>query len=155
MIIYNGRIVIPPSLRLNFLSGLHAAHQGTSSMDSRAETSIFWLGITTDIHATRANCNYCNQMKPFQTALPPTPLIIAAYSFQCKCADHFQYQGMNYLVIVDQYFNWPIDKRAQDGSKGLMEMLQRTFATYGIPDGLSSDGGPKFLSHTTRSIILI
>ena len=34
-------------------------------------------------------------------------------------ANYFQYQGMNYLVIVDRYSNWPTVDRAQDGSKGL------------------------------------
>ena len=153
VIIYKGRIVIPPSLRQNCLSALHAAHQGTSSMVSRTETSIFWPGITTDIHATRVNCNHCNQMAPSQAALPPTPPIIAAYPFQCICADYFQYQGMNYLVVVDRYSYWPIVDRAQDGSKGLIGVLRRTFATYGIPDELSSDGGPEFVAHTTRSFL--
>ena len=52
---YKSRIVIPPSLRQNCLSSLHAAHQSISSMISIAETSIFWPGITTDNHTTRAN----------------------------------------------------------------------------------------------------
>ena len=153
VIVYKGRIIIPPSLRKGCLSALHAAHQGISSMISRAEASIFWPGITTDIHATRTNCSHCNQMAPSQAALPPTPPIIAAYPFQCICADYFQHQGMNYLVIVDQYSNWPIVERAHDGSKGLIEVLRRTFATYGIPDELSSDGGPEFIAHATRSFL--
>ena len=57
VIIYKGRIVIPPSLRQNCLLTLYTAHQGISSMVSRAKTSIFWPGITTNIHTTRANCN--------------------------------------------------------------------------------------------------
>ena len=153
VVIYKGRIVIPPSLRPNCLSALHAAHQGVSSMVSRAETSIFWPGITTDIHATRTNCSHCNQMAPSQAALPPTPPILAAYPFQCICADYFHYQGMNYLVIMDRYSNWPIVEKAHDGSKGLVDVLRRTFATYGIPDELTSDGGPEFVAHTTRSFL--
>ena len=50
VVIYKDRIVIPPSLRTHCLTALHAAHPGTSSMISRAETSIFWPGITNDIH---------------------------------------------------------------------------------------------------------
>ena len=62
VVIYKNRIVIPPALRQQCLSALHAAHQGTSAMTARAETSIFWPGITNDIHATRANCSQCNRM---------------------------------------------------------------------------------------------
>ena len=32
-------------------------------------------------------------------------------------------------------------------------MLRWTFVTYGIPDELSSDGGPEFVAHTTRSFL--
>ena len=41
VIIYKDRIVVPPSLRHDVLSALHSAHQGVSSMTSRAETSVF------------------------------------------------------------------------------------------------------------------
>ena len=62
-------------------------------------------------------------MAPSQAPLPPTSPILVAYPYQCISADYFQHQGMNYLVIVDRYSNWSIVKRAQDGSKGLIEVL--------------------------------
>ncbi len=78
VIIYKDRIVIPPSLRVSCLTALHAAHQGTSSMIARAESSIFWPEITNDIHATIAKCNHCNRMVPSQAAMPPTQPILSA-----------------------------------------------------------------------------
>ena len=50
VVMYNERIVIPPSLRSDVLESLHAAHQGVSSMISRAEHSFFWHGITPAMH---------------------------------------------------------------------------------------------------------
>ncbi|VDI45753.1 Hypothetical predicted protein [Mytilus galloprovincialis] len=41
VIIYKDRIIIPPSLRDEVLSALHAAHQGVTAMISRAESSVF------------------------------------------------------------------------------------------------------------------
>lgn len=153
VVVYKDRIVIPPSLRPACLSALHAAHQGTSAMTAKAESSIFWPGISNDIQATRANCSHCNRMAPSQAPLPPTPPILAEYPFQCICADYFHYQGYAYLVIVDRYSNWPIVERAKDGAQGLVKVLRHTFATYGIPDELSSDGGPEFIAHTTRQFL--
>ena len=153
VIIYKDRIVIPPSLRSSCMSALHAAHQGISAMTSKAEASIFWPGITNDIHATRANCQHCNRMAPSQAALPPTPPTLPEYPFQCICADYFHYQGHTYLVIVDRYSNWPIVERAKDGAQGLINTLRHTFATYGIPDELSSDGGPEFMAQATRQFL--
>ena len=49
VILYKDRIVTPPSLRNDVLAALHSAHQGTSQMTARAESSIFWPRITADI----------------------------------------------------------------------------------------------------------
>ena len=45
VILYKGMVIVPPSLRGDFLSSLHAAHQGISMMTARAESSVFWPGI--------------------------------------------------------------------------------------------------------------
>ena len=145
--IYKDRIIISPALCQSCLSALHAAHLGTSAMTSRTEAAIFWPGITKDIHATRANCTDCNRMAPSQATLPPTPLTPTEYPFQCICADFFYHQGHNYLVIIDRYSNWPIMERARDSAIGLINILRHTFATYVLPDELSSDGGPEFTAH--------
>ena len=71
VILYKERVVIPPSLRPEVLSALHAAHQGVTSMNLRAETSVFWPGITPDISDTRTNCN---RIAPSNPSTPPTPL---------------------------------------------------------------------------------
>ena len=133
------------------ISTIHVAHQGTSHMIAKAETSIFWPGITADIHATRQECPNCNRMAPSQAAMPPIPPTPNEYPFQCICADYFHHMGRNYLVVVDRYSNWPIVSQATDGAKGLVSILRETFATYGIPDELTSDGGPEFTSTTTSS----
>ena len=61
VILYKDRIVIPPSLRNDVLAALHSAHQGTSQMTARAESSIFWPGITSDIIDIRLCCSHCKQ----------------------------------------------------------------------------------------------
>ena len=101
----NVGIIIPPSLREEILSALHAAHQGVTSMISRAESSVFWPSITPAITALRAGCNHCNRIAPSNPSAPPTPLMSLDYPFQCVCSDFFQYKGINYLVVVDRYSN--------------------------------------------------
>ena len=70
VVIYKDRVVIPPTLRNEVLSALHAAHQGVSSMTARAESSVFWPGISPAIASTRATCNHCNRIAPSQTECP-------------------------------------------------------------------------------------
>ena len=150
---YKDRVVIPPCLRQETLSSLHAAHQCVNSMISRAESSVFWPGITPAIINIRASCDHCNRNAPSQPSAPPTAPIPAAYPFQCVCADYFKYAGSNYLVVVDRYSNWPIVERAAEGSKGLVTCLRRTFVTYGISDELASDGGPEFTASLTQKFL--
>ena len=147
VILYKDRIVIPPSLRQVCLTALHAAHHGTSAMIARAESSMFWPGITLDISSTYHGCNYCNCMDPSQPLSPPIPTTPALYPFQCTCADNFHYGGY-YLVIVDSYSNWPIVERAQEGAKGLIDCLRRCFTTYGTPDEYSSVEDQSLLPHS-------
>ena len=87
--IYKDRIIVPPSLRKDILTALHSAHQGVTSMISRAETSVFWPGITSDIISLRNKCNHCNRMALSQPSAPPTPTVPPLYPFQCVCADFF------------------------------------------------------------------
>jgi len=107
VVLYNDRIVIPHSLRSDCLRALHAAHQSISSMIARAE-----LSITAGITSTRNNCFHCNRMAPSQPNAPPMPPTLAAYPFQYICVDYFHYKGINYLVIINRYSNWPIVERA-------------------------------------------
>ena len=153
VVVYNDRIVIPPSLRDKVLQSLHSAHQGVSFMSSRAEASVFWPGITSAICEMHAQCSHCNRMAPSQPNPTPTPPAMPVYPFQAICDDFFHYTGNNYLVIVDRYSNWPIVERALDGSKGLIASLRRTFVTFGISDELTLDGGPEFSASATQTFL--
>ena len=153
VILYKDRIVIPPSLRDEVLEALHAAHQGVTSMVARAETSVFWPGITPAITALRTSCQQCNRSAPSNPSAPPVPPLSPEYPFQCLCADYFSYQGHHFLVVVDRYSNWPIVEQSANGAQGLITCLRRIFVTYGIPDELASDGGPEFTAVATRQFL--
>lgn len=149
VILYKNCTVIPPSLREHVLTVLPSAHQGVTSMTARAENTVFCPGITCAIIALRETCNHCNRMVPSQPSAPPSPTVPPAYPFQCVCADFFHHKGVNYLVMVDCYSNWPIVERAWEGSKGLIDCLRRTFATFGIRAECATDGGPEFTAAAT------
>ena len=153
VITYKDRIVIPPCLRDTILSASHSAHSGVSSMLARAESSVFWPGITPAIHVTQQNCSHCNFMAPSQPSAPPTPPVPSAYPFQCVCCDFFSHKGSTYLIYVDRYSNWPVVEHSQEGAKGLVNSLRRAFVTYGIPEELASHGGPEFQSNTLQGFL--
>ena len=144
---------MPPSLRKDVLLALHSAHSGITSMMSCPESSVFWPGITSAIHATHQQCSHCNHMAPSQPSAPPTPPTPTIYPFQCVCTDFFSYKAFTYLIYVDCNSNWPVIERSSDGAKGLINSLCHAFATYSVPKELASDGRPKFQATLTNEFL--
>ena len=89
----------------------HATHQGISMMTARAESSMFWLGISADISTTQKNCEHCHRMAPSQPGRSPIPPILVVYFFQVVCSDFFVHRGIHYLVTVDRYSNCHISRQ--------------------------------------------
>ena len=151
VIMYKDRIVIPPSLRNRIVENLHSAHQGVSSMYSRAQTIVYWPRLVNDLEEARSACRSCHINSPSQAKLPPTAPEIPTTPFQMIFADYFQLRGKHYLVIGDRLSGWTevIQVRkdsASCGSKGLCEALRMIIARIGAPEEMSSDGGPEFTS---------
>ena len=158
VILYKDRIVIPPSLQAKIVENLHSAHQGVSSMYSRAQTIVYWPGLVGDLENAREACRLCHQNAPSHARLPPTAPAIPTTPFQMIFADYFQLRGNHYLVIGDRLSGWSeiLQMRKNQGSsgaKGLCEALRRIFATFGVPEEISSDGGPEFVAMETMDFL--
>ena len=68
-------------------------HQGMSAMERRARATVFWPGITKDIHHAHDSCNYCNRNAPSRAATPPLPFNPPSTPFEKNFADFFDYGG--------------------------------------------------------------
>ena len=154
--LYKGRVVIPHAMRPLVLETLHSAHQGVTGMTLRAQSSVWWPGITPQIKETRDKCRTCNQCAPSQPSAPPEPLSSPDYPFQQVAADYFQAGGYTYHVIVDRFSGWPTAQfcgSSSGSSRQLQEWLRQHFATYGIPEELATDGGLTYMAHETQKFL--
>ena len=147
------RIVVPEALRPDILNSLHAAHQSIPLMKERALDTVYWPNMTVDITRIRNECDICHKMAKSNATMPPHPPPQPDYPFQMIAADYFTYSGRNYLVVVDRYSNWPMVYSSQNGAAGLIKNLRDIFATFGIPEELTSDGGPQFTAGETRAFL--
>ena len=150
-----GRVVIPVTLWPMVLETLHSAHQGVTGMTLRAQTSVWWPGITPQIKETRDKCRVCNECAPSQPSSPPEPLKCPDYPFQQLASDYFQLGGYHYLVIVDRFSSWPAVQfcgASTGSSRQLQEWLRQYFATYGIPEEIATDGG-LYMSYETQKFL--
>ena len=158
VLLYHGRVVVPPSRSHRVLQHLHAAHQGTTAMEQRARSIVYWPGISNDIQATRERCADCNRNAPSQAATPPIPSQPPSTPFEAVFADLFDDGGCHYLVVGDRLSGWVevfSSTAGTDlgGSAGLVRHLRTCFATFGVPDELASDGGPEFVASHTKNFL--
>ena len=158
VILFKGRTVIPRTLRAETLAALHAAHQGVSAMSARAQDSIFWPGLSVDIQKKRDSCSSCIREAPSQPRMPPIEPIIPNTPFECLAADYFHFAGKYYLVIADRLSGWTEVKEIKasaftNGAAGLCAALRSLFCVFGVPAEISSDSGPEFKSHETKSFL--
>ena len=73
-------------------------------------------------------------------------------------ADFFDYGGRHYLFVGDRLSGWVVVLCSTadtdlGGSAGLVRHLHTFFATVGVPEELSSDGGPEFKASHTEDIL--
>ena len=158
VILYGDRIVIPKKLQRQALDILHSAHQGVSGMSSRAQAVVSWPGISRDIQTVRDQCPGSCSNAPSQAKLPAVEPKIPSLPFESIFADFFELASHHYLVAGDRLSGWVEVFSSKVGSKdsgsaGLISHLRRFFATFGVPNELSSDGGSEFISSATESFL--
>ena len=158
VVFYRDRIVVPVSLRGTILKALHAAHQGVSAMERHARATVFWLGITQDINSICNSCVHCNRNAPSQAAISPMPINPPTTLFEHIFADYFDYGGRHFLVIGDKFSGWINVFGTSLGSNiagaaTLVRLLRTYFAAFGVPDEISTDGGPEFTAFVTQQFL--
>ena len=105
-----------------------------------------------DINKVRERCLQCARHAPSQPMEPPAKLPDVRYPFQMLCADYFDLKGYGYLVLVDRYSGWPVVHRATKATaRELVKAVMEVCLTFGVPEEISSDGGPQFVAEEFRS----
>ena len=159
VVMYHNRVIVPSSLRPCVLEHLHSGHQGVSAMCARARQLVFWPGITNSIQRTRDTCSSRNRNAPSQPSPSATEPVFPSTPFEMIYGDYFEFSGHHYLVAGDRLSGWVEVFRAPHhtalaGAQGLICALRSLFATFGVPEEISSDGGPEFVASETQSFLL-
>jgi len=127
-------------------------------MGARARETVFWPGMTEDIHNSRQICSPCTKIAPSQPDLPATVSLPPSTPFEQIFADFFQCAGHHYLVIGDRLSGWcdvfeAPKGTARAGAEGLISNLRGVFSRFGVPIEISSDGEPEFTASATKNFL--
>ncbi len=156
LVLKGTQIVIPVKMRKDILANLHSSHQGIERTKRRARQAVYWPGINSDIKNTVEACEPCQTYRPSQCKEPIVSDPIPSQPFVDTSADLFSYGTNHYLVYVDRYSGWPIVEawNHDPTSQQVVQKLIPSFATYGIPVRLKTDGGPQFASKFFKDFAL-
>ena len=148
-VIYSaGRPLIPLLMRSSLLEDLHIGHQGVNAMKANARQRFFWPRMNKHIQQVRDNCRQCNEIAPSQRKETLTRTPTPDYPFQQVVTDLFHMSGATYLIYADRFSGWTeVSKTNNANTKVVCNILRRYFMTFGVPEELSSDGGPPYNSH--------
>jgi len=139
------RIVIPGTLRSEILQHIHChlLHQGRNKCRDKANTSVWWPGIASQITHKVENCMYCREQRRAQNREP----LLSTSDRPCEKIgiDLCECERENYLVI-DYYSKYlEVLHMPTTTSAQVVLKLNATFARYGIAEEVVSDG-PQFSS---------
>ena len=150
LLLYGSRIVVPKALRAETLQKLHSGHQGVQRCRSRANDSVWWPGLASQIVETVQACICAGH-----STLHHEPMIASKlpdYPWQKVGSDLFQLRGDHYLLVVDYYSRFPeVVKLPSTTAPTVVTALKTIFARYGIPETVFSDNGPQYDSHEMKS----
>ena len=143
----SNRIVIPSSLRLRVLDRIYEGHQGMVKCRARARESVWWPGLSREIHDLVTYCGKCAK----ETLHTPEPLIttpIPDRPWKMIVTDLFELEGRDYFLVVD-YFSRFVEIGVMQKSKTSSEVvrvLKAICARHGTPEEIRSDNGPQYYS---------
>ena len=78
------------------------------------------------------------------------------WPFQLICADCFELNNHSYLAIVDRFSGWLniYHFKPRCSTKNtLISTCHSLFIAYGVPEEISTDGGPQFMSNEFQNFL--
>lgn len=133
------------------LDQLHIGHQGVNAMKANAKRGFFCPRMSAQIQNRRDQCKRCNEIAPSNR----NDINFPVYPFQHTVADLFHMVGRMYIVYADRFFRWTeVAATKPDASAStIITILRQYFTSFGVPEEISTDGGPPFNSHDVNTFL--
>lgn len=152
-LVFEHRIVIPPTFREAILNELHTAHLGIVKTKGLARSFVFWPGIDSDIKGVAKACTDCSR-----NAHDPPKYRSHHWDYPKGPWEriHIDYTGpvAGLLIIVDAYSKWLEVKTTNSTTiQATTSIMEELFANYGVPVTVVSDNGTQFTSMEFKSFL--
>lgn len=147
-VLWGSRVVVPPRGRKRILEMLHEAHPGIARMKGFARGYVWWPGINEQIENCVKECRVCQS---YSKQPPVAPLHPWSWPEKPWSRIHVDYagplEGKMFLLIMDAHTKWmEVHMTNTSTSSVTIELLRKSFASFGLPDVIVSDNATTFTS---------
>lgn len=112
--------MVPISLREETLRKIHQGHQGIMKCRLRAQTTVWWPGLSIQISDRVKDCRECAEFARPQCE-PMISTTLPDYPWQKVGADLFQIKTDQYILVVDYFSRYPeVMKLSSATSRGVI-----------------------------------
>ena len=126
-LLFKGRqLIIPRAMQTNILDLIHESHLGIEKCKARARSTVYWPGMSRDIHDTVAKCATCLTHRYKNQKEPMIPHSIPDCPWQKLGSDVFEHKGKPYLVVVDYYSKFIETSLMRDKTTGTIVMHMKS-----------------------------
>jgi len=152
ILFYKRRIIVPESLKQEFLTLLHEAHQGVVSTNLLAQESVYWPGITSEIEDMVLSCPICQHYSRSNTREPLQSHKVPDLPWQKIGIDFKTMGSIDFIIVVDYFSKFiVVNKLTNKTAATVISSLKNIFAIMGLPQEIFSDNGPPFNSREFAS----
>ncbi|XP_031333939.1 uncharacterized protein K02A2.6-like [Photinus pyralis] len=147
LLFYQKRLILPASLRNEFLNLIHKYHQGVNACNKLDQDAIYYPGWSSDIEKMVLGCQLCQSYAKSNAREPLSPHDVPDRPWQ-KIAIDFKALGpQDFLVVVDYFSKFAVvNKLPNKTGNTVISCLKNIFAINGLPEEVFSYNGPPFNS---------
>ena len=81
--------------------------------------------------------------------------LVPDYPFQHMCSNYLGLHGKSYAVVLDQFSNLYNIYIGKGGVTALVDSMTKLFQDFGVPETITSDGGPQFISDKFQAFLKV
>ena len=131
--LWDSRVVIPPTGHDIILNQLHEAHPRVSRMKRLACYFVWWPGLDSAIENRVYSCEKCQTNRPLPPKSPLHNWEYPSRPWKRLHIDHAgPFLGHTFAIVVDAHSKW--NEVNSTSSEATIKVLCNLFATHGIPE---------------------
>ena len=122
-------------------------------MTLRAQSSMFWSGISKQTAKYIHSCVPCETISNSQQKEPATPMEVPCWPWKVLGMDFFLHQNKWYLLVVNYYSNFPYIMQMSSMTSKDISALSFCFQVLGTQEEIICDNATTSPAENTRNLL--